>query len=162
MEGFPEDQRENLTDNLVARLSQDANLDFTNQSFHSVKKDKGSNMRANIPPRPVPLLVSDKETHSKLFWINKELPPVYRRRKTMLCDLVKLAIKRGHTVKILTEWFTLPKIFHNCLMIYNLITLECLPILQAIYFSQASMPTSQLCTPVTSHIIRFYLQVGNN
>lgn len=72
-------------------------------------------MKIKTTPRPVALIVHDEETKSKLLscrgklsknandtflWINQELPPTYRRPKSMLRDLVKLAIRKGHTAKI--------------------------------------------------------------
>lgn len=118
IEGFPETQNEKLNESLLTRLNTDAGTDLVPQNFKSIRRvgkvDTKKNQN-NMTPRPIALVVYDEETRSKLLscrgklsknandtflWINEELPPAYRRRKSMLRDLVKLAVRKGRVAKI--------------------------------------------------------------
>lgn len=114
VDGFPESPQENVCDDLIARLNNDSATDFTAEDFISIRRmGKLDPNKQGTWPRPIAVVVDitrskllnsrgnlSKNADGSLIWLNEELPPAYRRRKAMLRDLVKLAIKKGHSAKI--------------------------------------------------------------
>lgn len=116
IEGFPESVNENVAQNLVTRLNSDTGANFRVEDFRSIRRvGKTEPSAKTTGPRPVAVVVNSDDIRSNLLncrghlsknndgtflWLNEELPPAYRRRKSMLRDLVKLATTKGHTAKI--------------------------------------------------------------
>lgn len=110
VDGFPETPHENTRDALIARLNNDTGASFSAEDFISIRRMGKPDPNGKPGPRPIAVVVINdivrsellncrgslsKNADGSLVWLNEELPPAYRRRKAMLRDLVKLAIKKA-------------------------------------------------------------------
>lgn len=112
LDGVPESQDPNVS--LKTTL-----IDIVNegQKTKLVDDDLGQVYRQGAPdpnstkPRPISLVMKNEGAHNALLrargklakksiWINEDLPASYRRRKTMLRDLVKKVKQKKHQAKI--------------------------------------------------------------
>lgn len=98
---------------VLEKLNKDANVNLQDGDIVSAKRmGKVTKFRKN---RPISVIVKSEEARDKVLkargklsvevvnspiWINEDIPQSYRRRKSMLRDLVKLAQSKKHRAKI--------------------------------------------------------------
>lgn len=113
IEGILEVKDKDTKTLLIDKLNNEAEADLTTEELISVKRlGKVTKYKKN---RTISVVVRDENARNKVLktrgklkvevantsiWINEELPASYRRRKSMLRDLVMLAISKKHKAKI--------------------------------------------------------------
>lgn len=114
LEGVPEaqdqNQGEDLKSTLVEKINEGSKAQISKDDFTSAYR-QGAFVLNAVKPRPVQIVVKDDGARNLILrsrgklaksaiWINEDLPAPYRRRKTMLRDLVKTAKGKKHQAKI--------------------------------------------------------------
>lgn len=113
IEGLLESKDKDAKTQLIKKVNGDAQVDLKSEEIVSIRRiGKVTKYRKN---RSIALVVRDEMARNKVLrargkltpeiantaiWINEEVPATYRRRKSMLRDLVKLAITKKYQAKI--------------------------------------------------------------
>lgn len=115
VEGLPESQDLSTVENLINRFNSDAETDLSENDFLSIHRVGKFKKKARYP-RQIKIKMASEKARDKILacrgklqpnsdrsfvWINEDHPDAYRRRKSMLRDLVKhINSQKGHRASI--------------------------------------------------------------
>lgn len=110
LEGLPEVEDQSVLTTVVEKINEGVKTQISDGDFSTAYRVCAFNAKSKRP-RSISLVVKNDNARNLLLrsrgklakekiWINEDLPAPYRRRKTMLRDLVKTAKAKKHQAKI--------------------------------------------------------------